>query len=97
MVKYILDYGGQKRRNTDLFGTQSPMSITRRFFKGLNGVENIFTQHSPLLAELLDHIVKSKLKESQYPFLTSGEIKDRLVYALQHFTDTINFSMASEF
>ena len=77
MVGYILDYGGQRKRNTDLFGTQSPMSITKRFFKGLKGVENIFTQHTPLLSSILDQVAKSKLKESQYPFLTSSELKER--------------------
>ncbi|KAF6018868.1 VPS45 [Bugula neritina] len=77
MLGYVLNYGGQKKRSSDLFGTQSPISLTKRFFKGLKGVENIFTQHTPLLAELLDQIVKSKLRESQYPFLTSGETRDR--------------------
>ncbi|XP_067931822.1 vacuolar protein sorting-associated protein 45-like [Watersipora subatra] len=77
MVGYILDYSGQRRRSADLFGTQSAISITKRFFKGLNGVENIFTQHTPLLSGLLDQISKAKLKESQYPFLTSSDLKDR--------------------
>ena len=77
MVGYIIDYGGQRRRSADLFGTQSPMSMTNRFFKGLKGVENIYTQHAPYLAEILDQMVKSKLKESQYPFLTASEVRER--------------------
>lgn len=77
MVGYIIDYGGQRRRGSDLFGTQSPMSMTKRFFKGMKGVENIFTQHTPYLTEILDQMVKSKLKESQYPFLTASEVRER--------------------
>lgn len=80
MVGYILDYAGQRRRSADLFGTQSPMSMTKKFFRGLKGVENIFTQHTPLLADILDQLAKGKLRESQYPFLTASEIRERSVF-----------------
>lgn len=77
MVGYLIDYGGQRRRAMDLFGNQSPMSMTKKFFKGLKGVENIYTQHNTLLSEILDDLVKGRLKESQYPFLTASEMRER--------------------
>ncbi|VVC43830.1 Hypothetical protein CINCED_3A017831 [Cinara cedri] len=44
--------------------------ITKRFYKDLKGVDNIFTQHVPLLKELVEDMIKSRLKEEQYPFLS---------------------------
>ena len=35
--------------------------------KGLKGVENVYTQHTPLLAETLDMLIKARLKETSYP------------------------------
>lgn len=84
MVGYILDYAGQRKRSMDLFGTQSPMSVTRKFFRGLKGVENIFTQHTPLLGDILDQLVKGKLKESQYPFLSASDARERYTISSSH-------------
>ena len=41
------------------------------------GVENIYTQHTPLLAETLDNLVKGKLKEPNFPYMGSTVLKDR--------------------
>ena len=40
-----------------------------RVNRGLKGVENVYTQHKPVLAETLDLIVKGKLKEQQYVYI----------------------------
>lgn len=40
------------------------------FFQDLKGVDNIFAQHVPLMKELVEDLIKSKLKEEQYPFLS---------------------------
>ncbi|MFH4977828.1 hypothetical protein AB6A40_004537 [Gnathostoma spinigerum] len=69
IVKAVLDFGGAARRQNDLFGG-SAMAMTKRFIKGLKGVENIYTQHEPYITELLDAIIKNRLSEQQYPFLT---------------------------
>jgi len=36
---------------------------------GLKGVENIYTQHTPLLQQTLDQLAKGKLKEPAFPFV----------------------------
>lgn len=36
----------------------------------MKGVDNIFTQHVPLMKELVEDLIKSRLKEEQYPFLS---------------------------
>ncbi|XP_002734962.1 vacuolar protein sorting-associated protein 45-like [Saccoglossus kowalevskii] len=77
MIKSLLDYGGNRARGSDLFGTKNPISQARRFFKGLKGVENIYTQHTPLLQETLDQLIKGKLKESSFPYLGPSQLRDR--------------------
>ncbi len=34
-IQALIDYGGQKIRQADLFNTQTPMAITRQFIRGL--------------------------------------------------------------
>lgn len=77
LVSAVLEYGGRKARGSDLFGSGDPVAFTKRFFKGLKGVENVYTQHKPLLQDLLDQLIKGKLKEAAYPYLGTGQLKDR--------------------
>lgn len=77
MVQAILDYGGRRSRGSDLFGNQDPVAITKRLLKGLKGVENVYTQHKPLLQGVLDQVIKGKLKEAAYPYLGTSQLKDR--------------------
>lgn len=58
-----------------MFGTASPLSFTKKLLKGLKDVENIFTQHTPLLATTLETVLKGKLKESQFPVATSQSVE----------------------
>lgn len=57
---------------SDLFESASLFSGARDRFKGLKGVENVYTQHSPRLEATLQNLIKGKLKELQYPFLEGG-------------------------
>ncbi len=66
-IRTLLDYGGMKRRQNDLFGNQSAMGMTKRFIKGLKGVENVFTQHEPYVSQLIDHAAKGKLSDTNFP------------------------------
>ncbi|KXJ94575.1 glucose inhibited division protein A-domain-containing protein [Microdochium bolleyi] len=43
-----------------------------RAIKGLKGVENVYTQHSPLLETTLQNLIKGRLRDQQYPFVESG-------------------------
>ena len=36
-----------------MFGEQTAVAMTKKYFKGLQGVENIYTQHKPYLIELV--------------------------------------------
>ncbi|KAF7162249.1 hypothetical protein CNMCM5623_007644 [Aspergillus felis] len=63
---------------SDLFESASLFSGARDRFKGLKGVENVYTQHSPRLEVTLQNLIKGRLKELQYPFLEgSGHIREK--------------------
>jgi vacuolar protein sorting-associated protein 45 len=40
-------------------------------------VENIYTQHNPYIVEILDQLMKGKLREAAYPYLGTSQLKDR--------------------
>ncbi|XP_047517667.1 vacuolar protein sorting-associated protein 45 [Pieris napi] len=73
----VLEYGGAHSRQSDLFGLQDAAKITKRLFKGLSGVENIYTQHSPLLKDTLEDLLKGKLRENLYPSVGGEDITRR--------------------
>lgn len=73
----VLEYGGKRVRGSDLFSPKDAVAITKQFLKGLKGIENVYTQHQPLLQETLDQLIKGKLKDSQYPYLGPNTLRDR--------------------
>ena len=45
-----------------------PVANTKKFFKGLRGTENVYTQHEPVIQQLLMDLVKRKFSaEISYP------------------------------
>ncbi|KAL9015020.1 MAG: hypothetical protein Q9173_000352 [Seirophora scorigena] len=57
---------------SDLFESASIFSGARDRFRGVQGVENVYTQHSPRLEATLQNLLKAKLREQQYPFVEGG-------------------------
>nr|CAH7720407.1 unnamed protein product [Callosobruchus chinensis] len=68
----ILEYAGSHARQSDLFNVENAVKITKRFIKGLSGVDNVYTQHKPVLHETLEELVKGRLKEQLYPHIGSS-------------------------
>ena len=56
----------------ELFEADNIFSRARTGFKGLKGVENVYTQHSPRLEQTLSNLVKGRLRETTYPFIEGG-------------------------
>ncbi|XP_065836876.1 vacuolar protein sorting-associated protein 45-like [Oscarella lobularis] len=77
LVSSMLGYAGKDQRGSDLFGTQSPLAFTKKLLKGLKGVENVYTQHRPLLADTLDSLVKGRLKDTSFPYVNDARLRDR--------------------
>eukprot|EP00730_Choanoeca_flexa_P005514 TRINITY_DN11964_c0_g1_i2.p1 TRINITY_DN11964_c0_g1~~TRINITY_DN11964_c0_g1_i2.p1 ORF type:complete len:582 (+),score=99.92 TRINITY_DN11964_c0_g1_i2:56-1747(+) len=63
-------------RQSDLFGVKGASGLFKHVTSGLKGVDNIYTQHTPLLSNMLEQLAKGKLKESNYPFCR-GQMKDK--------------------
>jgi vacuolar protein sorting-associated protein 45 len=57
---------------SDILESTGIFSGARDRFKGLKGVENVYTQHSPVLEGTLQSLIKGRLKEQQYPFVEGG-------------------------
>jgi len=57
---------------SDMFESAGIFSGARDRFKGLKGVENVYTQHSPRLELTLQNLIKGRLREQQYPFVEGG-------------------------
>ncbi|KAJ9150849.1 Vacuolar protein sorting-associated protein 45 [Pleurostoma richardsiae] len=56
----------------DIFESAGIFSSAGSRFRGLKGVENVYTQHSPLLETTLQNLIKGKLRDQQYPFVEGG-------------------------
>lgn len=57
----------------DLFQPSNIFSEARqRFNRGLRGVENVYTQHSPRLEGTLQDLIKGRLNMNSYPFVEGG-------------------------
>ncbi|KAF2490437.1 vacuolar protein sorting-associated protein 45 [Lophium mytilinum] len=56
----------------DLFQPGSLFGQARGRLKGLKGVENVYTQHSPRLETTLQDLIKGRLSQQIYPFVEGG-------------------------
>lgn len=73
LVPRILEYISQSMRQ-DLFeitNLTDAVKMTRNLIKGLKGVENVYTQHSPLLKDVLDEVFKGRPLDPHYPQIGS--------------------------
>jgi len=57
----------------DLFQPSSLFDNARsKFQKGLKGVENVYTQHTPQLSKTLEDQIRGRLSTAAYPFVEGG-------------------------
>ncbi|CAL8070055.1 unnamed protein product [Calicophoron daubneyi] len=52
--------------------TSAMAAFTKRLVKGLKGVDNVYTQHEPSIVEILNDLLKGKLREAAFPCLSTG-------------------------
>ncbi|POS84052.1 Sec1-like protein [Erysiphe pulchra] len=63
--------------------------------KGLQGVENVYTQHSPRLELTLQNLIKGRLRETQFPFIDgSGTTRDKPQDIIVFFIGGVTFEEA---
>lgn len=70
----MLVYTRSLKQNEDFFQAESIFSRARSGFKGLKGVENVYTQHSPRLEQTLNDLIKGRLREQSHPFSQGSSI-----------------------
>ncbi|KAJ8291676.1 Vacuolar protein sorting-associated protein 45 [Rhodotorula toruloides] len=74
MVHILLNFAGADQRQDDLFGNENFFSKGKSALKGLKGVDNVYTQHTPHLMETIDLLLKGRLKESSYPYIDGQNV-----------------------
>jgi vacuolar protein sorting-associated protein 45 len=57
---------------SDIFESAGIFSAAQNRLKGLKGVENVYTQHSPRLEVTISNLIKGRLRDQQYPFVEGG-------------------------
>ena len=72
LLDAVLEYAGKRVRWPGLFGANKSTfsKISKSLKTSLEGVENVYSQHNPLLSDIIDIAAKGKLKDQQYPALT---------------------------
>ncbi|KAL1411206.1 vacuolar protein sorting-associated protein 45 [Vanrija albida] len=73
LVYVMLNFAGADVRQDDLFMNENFFSRGKSAIKGLKGVENVYTQHTPHLLETLDLLLKGRLTTQSYPFIEGDE------------------------
>ncbi|CAM6095667.1 unnamed protein product [Calypogeia fissa] len=69
LVHTLLRQCGVEKRTGDLYGNRDLFNRARNMARGLKGVENVYTQHQPLLAQTIENIVRGRLRDVDYPFV----------------------------
>ena len=62
---------------SDLLSTEQVKAFTKKVIKGLKEVENIYTQHTPVLKDILEELCRNKLKAQHYPYLGGPQIIEK--------------------
>ena len=65
----LLSLAGEDKRTGDLFGNKNLLARASKLVGGLKGVDNVYTQHQPLLVTTLDSILKGKERQTDYPYV----------------------------
>lgn len=91
LIAAMTQYAGAAVRNGDVFRnrdaiTRGVVNLKRgltvihcfSFLQShsLQGVQNIYTEHKPLLKETLDSLLRNKLKDTEYPFAQGSITRD---------------------
>ncbi|GAQ85616.1 VPS45 vacuolar protein sorting 45 [Klebsormidium nitens] len=71
LVYTLLRHAGVEKRTGDLYMNRDFINRARNIARGLKGVENVYTQHQPLLTQTMENIAKGRLKDVDYPFVGS--------------------------
>lgn len=72
LIWVTLAIAGASQRQDDLFSNEGLFSRGKSALKGLKGVENVYTQHTPHLYRTIESLDRARLKEVSYPRATTA-------------------------
>ncbi|MES1914904.1 MAG: hypothetical protein MHM6MM_006929 [Cercozoa sp. M6MM] len=74
-VDALLRFAGRNARRGDLFGHEKSMlrKLGTSLKRGIRGVENVFTEHKPLLARTVEEAMQGALSTDEFP-CQSGKV-----------------------
>ncbi|GAA0153376.1 membrane trafficking regulatory protein [Lithospermum erythrorhizon] len=86
LVQFLLKQAGVDRRTGDLYGNRDFLNIARNMARGLKGVENVYTQHQPLLFQIMESITKGRMRDVDYPYVGNhfqqGRPQDVIIFVV---------------
>lgn len=76
LLPVMLRYGGSQSRGPGLFGDRNNLvsRMTKNIVGAVQGVENVYSQHVPLLMETLQLVVRGKLSLRDYPVVQGSAV-----------------------
>jgi vacuolar protein sorting-associated protein 45 len=76
LISDLKRYAGAEKRSGDIFSNRSFFALASNTVRrGIGGVDNVYTQHEPLLAYTLDDLLRGRAKTSQFPSLLSDDFR----------------------
>jgi vacuolar protein sorting-associated protein 45 len=75
LLKVMLRYAGTKSRGPGLYGENHNImaKMTKSFMTSVQGVQNVYSQHVPLLMDTINTLLKGKLRTDSHPFVPGTE------------------------
>lgn len=84
LLRNLSSYSQQRRPEQTL--QTSSAAVTKKLFKGLRGIDNVYTQHKPVVQDILEDLLKKRTSnEISYPDDFSF-CKNIIVYFCDGFT-----------
>ena len=71
LVNVMLRYGGTKSRGPGLYGDHHNLmkKMTKSFITSVQGVQNVYAQHIPVLMDTIQSAIRGKLPAHTHPFV----------------------------
>jgi len=76
IVDQFIKYVELDQRQNEESTTSTIFDKGKNVIKGLKGVENVYTQHTSKVSDIIQSLLKGKLKDQFYPYV-EGSIRDR--------------------
>lgn len=81
IINQVFEFCGLKKHRlistNEILTTDHVKAFTKKVIKGFKGVENIYTQHTPVIKDIVEDMSKGRLKETQFPFLGTVQQRER--------------------